>query len=152
MQTYNEIYMVFLWVVEVLFPSKSFHFWTRKWIISEQQPLNEFFQQAVANEESELRFRQLTREYQALQRAYALLQEQKGGLLDAEMEAKVSLENENGEVKESKKLIHIKRNRYLKLTVCSSCFYRHIPWEELYTCMTWKAGVELILYTRNTSS
>lgn len=43
----------------------------------------------VSNEESELRFRQLTREYQALQRAYALLQEQKGGILDAEMEAKV---------------------------------------------------------------
>uniref|UniRef100_M3ZDP8 Janus kinase and microtubule interacting protein 2 n=1 Tax=Xiphophorus maculatus TaxID=8083 RepID=M3ZDP8_XIPMA len=42
----------------------------------------------LANEESELRFRQLTREYQALQRAYALLQEQKGGILDAEMEAK----------------------------------------------------------------
>uniref|UniRef100_A0A3Q0RU04 Janus kinase and microtubule interacting protein 2 n=1 Tax=Amphilophus citrinellus TaxID=61819 RepID=A0A3Q0RU04_AMPCI len=42
----------------------------------------------LANEESELRFRQLTREYQALQRAYALLQEQKGGLLDAEIEAK----------------------------------------------------------------
>ncbi|KAI5096412.1 janus kinase and microtubule-interacting protein 2, partial [Silurus meridionalis] len=38
--------------------------------------------------ESELRFRQLTREYQALQRAYALLQEQKGGIFDAEMEAK----------------------------------------------------------------
>ena len=46
--------------------------------------------QGLANEESELRFRQLTREYQALQRAYALLQEQKGGLLDAEMEAKVT--------------------------------------------------------------
>uniref|UniRef100_A0A8D3BSZ7 Janus kinase and microtubule interacting protein 2 n=1 Tax=Scophthalmus maximus TaxID=52904 RepID=A0A8D3BSZ7_SCOMX len=44
--------------------------------------------QGLANEESELRFRQLTREYQALQRAYALLQEQKGGILDAEMEAK----------------------------------------------------------------
>uniref|UniRef100_A0AAQ6A2F9 Janus kinase and microtubule-interacting protein C-terminal domain-containing protein n=1 Tax=Amphiprion ocellaris TaxID=80972 RepID=A0AAQ6A2F9_AMPOC len=42
----------------------------------------------TSNEESELRFRQLTREYQALQRAYALLQEQKGGILDAEMEAK----------------------------------------------------------------
>ncbi|XP_051956611.1 janus kinase and microtubule-interacting protein 2-like isoform X3 [Xyrauchen texanus] len=42
----------------------------------------------LAAEESELRFKQLTREYQALQRAYALLQEQKGGLLDAEMEAK----------------------------------------------------------------
>ncbi|MEQ2228407.1 Janus kinase and microtubule-interacting protein 2, partial [Ilyodon furcidens] len=42
----------------------------------------------LANEESELRFRQLTREYQALQRAYALLQEQNGGILDAEMEAK----------------------------------------------------------------
>lgn len=45
--------------------------------------------QGLANEESELRFRQLTREYQALQRAYALLQEQKGGLLDAEIENKV---------------------------------------------------------------
>uniref|UniRef100_A0AAY4CBC8 Janus kinase and microtubule-interacting protein C-terminal domain-containing protein n=1 Tax=Denticeps clupeoides TaxID=299321 RepID=A0AAY4CBC8_9TELE len=41
-------------------------------------------------EEAELRFRQLTREYQALQRAYALLQEQKGGMHDAEMEAKDS--------------------------------------------------------------
>ncbi|XP_053560126.1 janus kinase and microtubule-interacting protein 1 isoform X2 [Bombina bombina] len=39
-------------------------------------------------EESDLRFRQLTREYQALQRAYALLQEQVGGTLDAEREAK----------------------------------------------------------------
>uniref|UniRef100_A0A4W4HKY2 Janus kinase and microtubule-interacting protein C-terminal domain-containing protein n=1 Tax=Electrophorus electricus TaxID=8005 RepID=A0A4W4HKY2_ELEEL len=44
--------------------------------------------EGLATEESELRFRQLTREYQALQRAYALLQEQKGGVLDAEMEAK----------------------------------------------------------------
>uniref|UniRef100_A0A8B9HWY6 Janus kinase and microtubule interacting protein 2 n=1 Tax=Astyanax mexicanus TaxID=7994 RepID=A0A8B9HWY6_ASTMX len=44
--------------------------------------------EGLAVEESELRFRQLTREYQALQRAYALLQEQKGGMLDAEMEAK----------------------------------------------------------------
>ncbi|XP_051956610.1 janus kinase and microtubule-interacting protein 2-like isoform X2 [Xyrauchen texanus] len=44
--------------------------------------------EGLAAEESELRFKQLTREYQALQRAYALLQEQKGGLLDAEMEAK----------------------------------------------------------------
>lgn len=49
----------------------------------------------LANEESELRFRQLTREYQALQRAYALLQEQKGGILDAEMEAKVHTHSEN---------------------------------------------------------
>lgn len=49
----------------------------------------------LSNEESELRFRQLTREYQALQRAYALLQEQKGGILDAEMEAKVHTDGEN---------------------------------------------------------
>ncbi|XP_077448949.1 janus kinase and microtubule-interacting protein 2 isoform X4 [Stigmatopora argus] len=49
---------------------------------------DEDLDQGLANEESELRFRQLTREYQALQRAYALLQEQKGGILDAEMEAK----------------------------------------------------------------
>lgn len=43
----------------------------------------------MTREESELRFRQLTREYQALQRAYALLQEQTGGSLDAEREARV---------------------------------------------------------------
>uniref|UniRef100_A0AAQ5XAK6 Janus kinase and microtubule-interacting protein C-terminal domain-containing protein n=1 Tax=Amphiprion ocellaris TaxID=80972 RepID=A0AAQ5XAK6_AMPOC len=49
---------------------------------------DEDLDEGLANEESELRFRQLTREYQALQRAYALLQEQKGGILDAEMEAK----------------------------------------------------------------
>ncbi|XP_054481383.1 janus kinase and microtubule-interacting protein 2 isoform X2 [Anoplopoma fimbria] len=47
---------------------------------------DEDLEEGLANEESELRFRQLTREYQALQRAYALLQEQKGGILDAEME------------------------------------------------------------------
>ncbi|XP_055498910.1 janus kinase and microtubule-interacting protein 1-like isoform X2 [Leucoraja erinacea] len=39
-------------------------------------------------EESELRFRQLTREYQALQRAYALLQEHVGGTLDVERETR----------------------------------------------------------------
>uniref|UniRef100_A0A3Q3WZC3 Janus kinase and microtubule-interacting protein C-terminal domain-containing protein n=1 Tax=Mola mola TaxID=94237 RepID=A0A3Q3WZC3_MOLML len=50
---------------------------------------DEDLEMGLSNEESELRFRQLTREYQALQRAYALLQEQKGGILDAEMEAKV---------------------------------------------------------------
>ncbi|XP_064205907.1 janus kinase and microtubule-interacting protein 2 isoform X2 [Anguilla rostrata] len=49
---------------------------------------DEDLDEGLAAEESELRFRQLTREYQALQRAYALLQEQKGGILDAEMEAK----------------------------------------------------------------
>lgn len=48
------------------------------------------FPQSLAAEESELRFRQLTKEYQALQRAYALLQEQTGGVIDAEREAKVS--------------------------------------------------------------
>lgn len=46
---------------------------------------------SVSREESELRFRQLTREYQALQRAYALLQEQTGGSLDAEREARVCI-------------------------------------------------------------
>ncbi|XP_066573113.1 janus kinase and microtubule-interacting protein 2 [Amia ocellicauda] len=49
---------------------------------------DEDLDEGLAAEESELRFRQLTREYQALQRAYALLQEQKGGVLDAEKEAK----------------------------------------------------------------
>ncbi|CAH2299784.1 janus kinase and microtubule-interacting 1 [Pelobates cultripes] len=42
----------------------------------------------TSKEESDLRFCQLTREYQALQRAYALLQEQVGGTLDAEREAR----------------------------------------------------------------
>uniref|UniRef100_A0A672RBG2 Janus kinase and microtubule interacting protein 2 n=1 Tax=Sinocyclocheilus grahami TaxID=75366 RepID=A0A672RBG2_SINGR len=51
---------------------------------------DEDLDEGLAAEESELRFKQLTREYQALQRAYALLQEQKGGVLDAEMEAKIS--------------------------------------------------------------
>ncbi|KAK5897056.1 hypothetical protein CesoFtcFv8_010154 [Champsocephalus esox] len=49
-----------------------------------EEDLDETF----SREESELRFRQLTREYQALQRAYALLQEQAGGTLDAEREAR----------------------------------------------------------------
>ncbi|KAK6493550.1 janus kinase and microtubule-interacting protein 1-like [Huso huso] len=44
--------------------------------------------EGISREESELRFRQLTREYQALQRAYALLQEQVGGTLDAEREVR----------------------------------------------------------------
>uniref|UniRef100_A0A673YLE1 Janus kinase and microtubule interacting protein 2 n=1 Tax=Salmo trutta TaxID=8032 RepID=A0A673YLE1_SALTR len=51
---------------------------------------DEDLDEGLVNEESELRFRQLTREYQALQRAYALLQEHQGGLLDAEIEAKDS--------------------------------------------------------------
>ncbi|XP_053778982.1 janus kinase and microtubule-interacting protein 3 isoform X2 [Desmodus rotundus] len=45
-------------------------------------------EEGTAKEETELRFRQLTMEYQALQRAYALLQEQVGGTLDAEREVK----------------------------------------------------------------
>ncbi|XP_012513694.1 PREDICTED: janus kinase and microtubule-interacting protein 2 [Propithecus coquereli] len=48
----------------------------------------ELLEKSLAAEESELRFRQLTKEYQALQRAYALLQEQTGGIIDAEREAK----------------------------------------------------------------
>uniref|UniRef100_A0A3Q3KTF2 Janus kinase and microtubule interacting protein 1 n=1 Tax=Mastacembelus armatus TaxID=205130 RepID=A0A3Q3KTF2_9TELE len=48
----------------------------------------EDLEESVSREESEFRFRQLTREYQALQRAYALLQEQTGGSLDAEREAR----------------------------------------------------------------
>uniref|UniRef100_I3JBU9 Janus kinase and microtubule interacting protein 1 n=1 Tax=Oreochromis niloticus TaxID=8128 RepID=I3JBU9_ORENI len=51
----------------------------------------EDLEESVSREESELRFRQLTREYQALQRAYALLQEQTGGSLDAEREARVRI-------------------------------------------------------------
>ncbi|XP_006877371.1 PREDICTED: janus kinase and microtubule-interacting protein 1 isoform X3 [Chrysochloris asiatica] len=48
----------------------------------------EDLEEATPREESDLRFCQLTREYQALQRAYALLQEQVGGTLDAEREAR----------------------------------------------------------------
>uniref|UniRef100_A0A8C9X062 Janus kinase and microtubule interacting protein 1 n=1 Tax=Sander lucioperca TaxID=283035 RepID=A0A8C9X062_SANLU len=48
----------------------------------------EELEEIISREESELRFRQLTREYQALQRAYALLQEQTGGSVDAEREAR----------------------------------------------------------------
>ncbi|CAG14679.1 unnamed protein product, partial [Tetraodon nigroviridis] len=39
-------------------------------------------------EEADLRYRQLTQEYQALQRAYALLTEASGGDYDAEKETK----------------------------------------------------------------
>ncbi|MCI4384504.1 hypothetical protein PGIGA_G00039390 [Pangasianodon gigas] len=46
-------------------------------------------EEGMLNEETELRFRQLTMEYQALQRAYALLQEQVGGTFDAEKEVKI---------------------------------------------------------------
>ncbi|CAL8303943.1 unnamed protein product [Lota lota] len=42
----------------------------------------------VLREDAEVRFRQLTQEYQALQRAYALLQETTGGSLDPETEMK----------------------------------------------------------------
>ncbi|XP_026078094.1 janus kinase and microtubule-interacting protein 3-like isoform X7 [Carassius auratus] len=45
-------------------------------------------EEGMLKEETELRFRQLTMEYQALQRAYALLQEQVGGTFDAEKEIK----------------------------------------------------------------
>ncbi|XP_060142780.1 janus kinase and microtubule-interacting protein 3 isoform X18 [Globicephala melas] len=49
-------------------------------------------EEGLAKEETELRFRQLTMEYQALQRAYALLQEQVGGTLDAERETREQLQ------------------------------------------------------------
>ncbi|XP_077311678.1 janus kinase and microtubule-interacting protein 3 isoform X1 [Lithobates pipiens] len=49
---------------------------------------DEDVEEGMAKEDTELRFRQLTMEYQALQRAYALLQEQVGGTLDAEREVK----------------------------------------------------------------
>ncbi|KAM9052925.1 janus kinase and microtubule-interacting protein 3 isoform 13-T13 [Megaptera novaeangliae] len=49
-------------------------------------------EEGMAKEETELRFRQLTMEYQALQRAYALLQEQVGGTLDAERETREQLQ------------------------------------------------------------
>uniref|UniRef100_A0A4W5PFD3 Janus kinase and microtubule interacting protein 3 n=1 Tax=Hucho hucho TaxID=62062 RepID=A0A4W5PFD3_9TELE len=46
-------------------------------------------EEGMIREETEMRFHQLTMEYQALQRAYALLQEQVGGTFDAEKEVKV---------------------------------------------------------------
>ncbi|XP_060745781.1 janus kinase and microtubule-interacting protein 3 isoform X5 [Tachysurus vachellii] len=46
-------------------------------------------EEGMLKEETEFRFRQLTMEYQALQRAYALLQEQVGGTFDAEKEIKI---------------------------------------------------------------
>uniref|UniRef100_A0A673AGQ0 Janus kinase and microtubule interacting protein 3 n=1 Tax=Sphaeramia orbicularis TaxID=375764 RepID=A0A673AGQ0_9TELE len=46
-------------------------------------------EEGCAREEAELRYRQLTQEYQALQRAYALLTETAGGSFDAEKEIKV---------------------------------------------------------------
>nr|XP_023647436.1 janus kinase and microtubule-interacting protein 2-like isoform X2 [Paramormyrops kingsleyae] len=49
---------------------------------------DEDLEEGLPSEDTELRFRQLTQEYQALQRAYALLQEQKGGVVDAEKQAK----------------------------------------------------------------
>ncbi|XP_016136656.1 janus kinase and microtubule-interacting protein 2-like [Sinocyclocheilus grahami] len=48
--------------------------------ISEQHDIIDELTQSFSREEAELRFRQLTREYQALQRAYALLQETTGPL------------------------------------------------------------------------
>ncbi|XP_077595152.1 janus kinase and microtubule-interacting protein 3 isoform X2 [Stigmatopora nigra] len=44
--------------------------------------------EVCVGEEAELRYRQLTQEYQALQRAYALLTETSGGIYDAEKEIK----------------------------------------------------------------
>ncbi|XP_018409191.1 PREDICTED: janus kinase and microtubule-interacting protein 3 isoform X3 [Nanorana parkeri] len=49
---------------------------------------DEDLEEGMVKEDTELRYRQLTMEYQALQRAYALLQEQVGGTLDAEREVK----------------------------------------------------------------
>lgn len=46
--------------------------------------------QVCVREEAEFRYRQLTQEYQALQRAYALLAETCGGHYDAEKEIKVN--------------------------------------------------------------
>ncbi|XP_061667271.1 janus kinase and microtubule-interacting protein 3-like isoform X2 [Syngnathoides biaculeatus] len=45
-------------------------------------------EEVCVHEEAELRYRQLTQEYQALQRAYALLTETSGGNYDAEKEIK----------------------------------------------------------------
>ncbi|CAB1352976.1 unnamed protein product, partial [Coregonus sp. 'balchen'] len=72
---------------------------------------DEDLDQGLANEESELRFRQLTREYQALQRAYALLQEHQGGLLDAEMEAKAQEQLHADVLRRNQELLEKERER-----------------------------------------
>ncbi|KAG9339820.1 hypothetical protein JZ751_022487 [Albula glossodonta] len=51
---------------------------------------------------------ELTREYQALQRAYALLQEQKGGILDAEMEAKADVLRYKAKIEDLEKELTLK--------------------------------------------
>ncbi|XP_070772868.1 janus kinase and microtubule-interacting protein 2 isoform X2 [Enoplosus armatus] len=75
---------------------------------------DEDLDEGISNEESELRFRQLTREYQALQRAYALLQEQKGGILDAEMEAKAQEQLQSDVLRYKAKIEDLERELTLK--------------------------------------
>ncbi|XP_018409192.1 PREDICTED: janus kinase and microtubule-interacting protein 3 isoform X4 [Nanorana parkeri] len=55
---------------------------------------DEDLEEGMVKEDTELRYRQLTMEYQALQRAYALLQEQVGGTLDAERETREQLQSD----------------------------------------------------------
>uniref|UniRef100_A0A4W4HPQ0 Janus kinase and microtubule-interacting protein C-terminal domain-containing protein n=1 Tax=Electrophorus electricus TaxID=8005 RepID=A0A4W4HPQ0_ELEEL len=78
--------------------------------------------EGLATEESELRFRQLTREYQALQRAYALLQEQKGGVLDAEMEAKAHEQLQSDVQRYKAKIEDLEKELTLKGQVSSAHF------------------------------
>ncbi|XP_034406145.1 janus kinase and microtubule-interacting protein 2 isoform X2 [Cyclopterus lumpus] len=75
---------------------------------------DEDLEQGLANEESELRFRQLTREYQALQRAYALLQEQKGGILDAEMEVRAQEQLQADTIRYKAKIEDLEKELNLK--------------------------------------
>ncbi|KAM3850272.1 janus kinase and microtubule-interacting protein 3-like, partial [Diretmus argenteus] len=58
-------------------------------------------EEGCIREDAELRYRQLTQEYQALQRAYALLQETVGGSFDAEKEIK------------TREQLHTEMSRYL---------------------------------------
>uniref|UniRef100_A0A8C2ZZW5 Janus kinase and microtubule interacting protein 2 n=1 Tax=Cyclopterus lumpus TaxID=8103 RepID=A0A8C2ZZW5_CYCLU len=82
---------------------------------------DEDLEQGLANEESELRFRQLTREYQALQRAYALLQEQKGGILDAEMEVRAQEQLQADTIRYKAKIEDLEKELNLKGQVGHTC-------------------------------
>ncbi|XP_034426406.1 janus kinase and microtubule-interacting protein 3 isoform X3 [Hippoglossus hippoglossus] len=76
-------------------------------------------EETSVREEAELRYRQLTQEYQALQRAYALLTETSGGNYDAEneikdvqwVEQKQSLYQRNQELVEKVKLMEAEELR-----------------------------------------
>ncbi|XP_076878607.1 janus kinase and microtubule-interacting protein 3 isoform X1 [Brachyhypopomus gauderio] len=75
----------------------------------------EELEEAFSREEAELRFRQLTREYQALQRAYALLQEA-AGPLDPERHCR-----DSKWVEEKQTLVRVNQGLKEKIEVLEQC-------------------------------